>query len=118
MDEPARRVRSVASKRVRFYFYHPFRAKNAEIRVKFVCDVDGKYEKILDFRIGPKIGLIRCSKGDKLQVKVEILPCMMNLYMYIHVQCSSKLKFHIHVERVADLRTFLACSTLLAPALR
>ena len=30
-----------------------------------MCDVDGNTEKILDFRIGPKIGLIRCSKGDK-----------------------------------------------------
>ena len=51
-------------------FISPFYNQNAEIRDKFVCDVDGKYGKILNFRIGPKIGLIRCSKGDKM-IKLE-----------------------------------------------
>ena len=54
MDEPARRVlhrvkhdESVQQCRGEFGFiFITFsRTKNAEIRVKFVCDVDGKYEK-------------------------------------------------------------------------
>ena len=74
MDEPTRRVlhrfkhgESVQQHRgeLGFIFITLSRTENAEIRVKFVCDVDGNTEKILDFRIGPKIGLIRCSKGDK-----------------------------------------------------
>ena len=62
MDEPARRVlhrfehgESVQQYRSEFgfIFITLLRTKNVEIRVKFVCDVDGKYGKILDFRIGP-----------------------------------------------------------------
>ena len=73
MDEPARRVpprykhgESVQQYRGEFgfIFITLLRTKNAEMRVKFVCDVHSKYGKILDFRIGPKIGLIRCSKVD------------------------------------------------------
>ena len=75
MDEPVRRVlhrfkhgESVHPYRSEsgFNFITLLLTKNGQIRVKFECDVDGKYEKILDFRIGPKIGLIRCSKGDKM----------------------------------------------------
>ena len=74
LDEPARRVlhrfkhgESVQQYRgeFAFTFITLLQTKTAEIRVKFVCDVDGKYGKILDFRIGSKFGLIRCSKGDK-----------------------------------------------------
>ena len=76
MDKPTRRVlhrfkhgESVQQHRGEFGFIFItlwlLRTKNAEIRVKFVCDVNGKYGKILDFRIGPKIGLIRRLKGDR-----------------------------------------------------
>ena len=74
MDEPARRVlhrfkhgESVHSYRSKsgFNFITLLRTKSAQIRAKIVYGVDGRYGKILDFRIGPEIGLIRCSKGDK-----------------------------------------------------
>ena len=76
MDEPARRLlhrfklgESVQQYRGEFGFnvITLLRTKNARIRVNFVCDVDGKNGKILDFRIGLKFGVIRCSKGDKLK---------------------------------------------------
>ena len=51
-----------------------------QIRV-FVCDVDGRYGKILDFRISPELGLIRCSKGDKC-VSIKS-----GHYLDLHVTC-------------------------------
>ena len=75
MDEPERRVvhrfgtaslfSSIEASFV--LFLSPFyEQKNAKKNVLNLCDIDGKYGKILDFRIGPEIGLIRCSKDDKL----------------------------------------------------
>ena len=58
MDEPARRVlhrfkvgESVQQYRgeLGFIFITLLQTKNAEIRVKFVCDVDGKYGKNIGF---------------------------------------------------------------------
>ena len=58
MDEPVRRVlhrfkhgESVQQYRGEFgfIFITLLRTKNAEIRVKFVCDVDDKYEKNIGF---------------------------------------------------------------------
>ena len=58
MDEPARRVlhrfkhdESVKQYRGEFgyIFITLLRTKNSEIRVKFVCDVDGKYGKNIGF---------------------------------------------------------------------
>ena len=90
MDEPARRVlhrfkhgESVQEYRSEFGFIYItlLRTKNVQIRVKFVDT-----EKILDFRIGPKFGLIRCSKGDKiLHFLANIRTC--ELWVWTVVPC-------------------------------
>ena len=93
MDEPARRAlhrfkhgESVQQYRGEFgfIFITLLRTKNAKIRVKFVCDVDGKYGKILDFLSGPLIGLIRCSRGDKTLYRKNIFEVSMSVASGYH----------------------------------
>ena len=74
MDEPARRVLhrfkhgdSVQQYRgeFRYIFITLFRTKMPKYVLNLCVTWTANTEKILDFRIGPKIGPIQCSKGDK-----------------------------------------------------
>ena len=55
-------------------FSSPFcEQKIAKYVLNLYVTLTANTKKILDFRIGPKIGLIRCSKGDKILHTLQIL---------------------------------------------